>query len=82
VQTGGDGVTIWGGFNYGGKCDIHIVDGNLDQYQYLQILEEKVLAFARLTFEHNFVYQDHNARPHRARTVVNFMETEGIEYMK
>jgi len=55
---------------------------NLDQYQYLQILEEALLPFARLTFGHNFVYQDDNARPHRARTVVNFMETEGIEHME
>ena len=82
VQAGGGGVTIWGAFHHGGKCDLHIVDGNLDQYQYLQILEEKLLPFARLTFGHNFVYQDDNARPHRARTVVNFMETEGIEHME
>ena len=73
VQAGGDAVTIWGAFHHGGKCDIHIVDGNLDQYQYLQILEEKLLPFARLTFGDNFVYQDDNARHHRARTLVNFM---------
>jgi len=40
------------------------------------------LPFARLTFGHNFVYQDHNARPHRACPVVNLMETEGIEHME
>jgi hypothetical protein len=32
-------------FHHGGKCDLHIVDGNLDQYQYLQILEEKLLPY-------------------------------------
>ena len=40
------------------------------------------MLFARPTFGHNFVYQDDNARPDRARTVVNFMETEGIEHME
>jgi len=40
------------------------------------------LPFARLTFGDKFVYQDDNSRPHRARTVVNFMETEGIENME
>ena len=64
VQTGGDGVTIWGAFHNGGKCDLHIVDGNLNQYQYLQILEEKLLPFARAIFGRNFVYQDDNTRPH------------------
>ena len=29
-----------------------------------------------------FLYQDDNARPYRARTVVNFMETEGIKHME
>jgi len=38
VQAWGGGVTISGAFHHGGKCDLHIVAGNLDQYQYLQIL--------------------------------------------
>jgi len=82
VQAGGGGVTIWGAFHHSRKCDLHLGDGNLDQYQYLQILEETLLPFARLTFVHIVVYQDDNARPHRARTMVNFMETEGIEHME
>ena len=38
------------------------------------------MPFARLTFGHNFVYQDDNARPHTARTVVTFMANERIEH--
>jgi len=72
----------WGVFHHGGKCDLHIVDGNLDQYQYLQIPEARLLPFARLTFGHNFVYQNDKARSHIARRVVNFMETEGTEHME
>jgi hypothetical protein len=81
VQAGSSGVTIWGAFPHCGKGDLHIVDGNLDQYQYLHIPQERLLPFARLTFGHKFAYQDDNARPHRARTVVNFVENEGIEHM-
>ena len=40
------------------------------------------MSFARLTFAHTYVYYDDNARPHRAPTVVNFIETEGIEHME
>jgi len=58
------------------------VDGNLDQYQYVQILEETLLPFARLTLGHSFVYKDDNTRPHRTCTVVNFTETEGMEHME
>jgi hypothetical protein len=49
-----NGVTIWGVFHHGGKCDLHIAYGNL---------EEKLLPFARPTFWHNFVNEDDNARP-------------------
>jgi len=40
------------------------------------------LPFARLTLWHKYVYQNDNARLYRARTVVNFKETEGIEPME
>ncbi len=40
------------------------------------------MPYARPTFRHNFVYQDDNDRPQRARTVVNCMETEGNEHME
>ena len=36
------------------------------------------MPFASLTFGHNFVYQDDNARPNRARTG----ENEGIEHLE
>jgi len=45
-------------------------------------MEKKLLLFARLIFGHNVVYQDDDARPHRARTMVNFMETEGLEHLE
>ena len=40
------------------------------------------MPFARLIFGQNVVYQNVNARPHRARTLVNFMEIEGFEHME
>jgi len=82
AQAEGGGIILWGAFHHCRKCDLHIIDGNLDHYQYQEIPEEMLLPFARLTFGHNFVYQDDNTRPHSVRTVVNFMETEGIEHMK
>ena len=46
------------------------------------MLEERLLSFAHLTFRHKFVYQDDNARSQTACTVVNFMETKGIEFIE
>ena len=37
--------------------------------------------FARATFLANFVYQDDNARAHRARTVASFLEDQEVEHL-
>ena len=64
VQAGGGGITVWGAFHAGEKSDLVILDGNLDQYQYIHILDQTMLPFARGAFQDNFVYQDDNAPTH------------------
>ena len=81
VQAGGGGITIWGAFHAGGKSDLVVIDGNLNQVKYQRILEDTMLPFARGVFRNNFVYQDDNAPPHRARTVNDFLNNEGVERM-
>lgn len=79
VQAGGGGITVWGAFHAGGKSDLVILVGNLDQHQYRRILVQTMLPFARGTFQDNFVYQDDNAPAHRARTVAAFLQDQGVE---
>ena len=49
VQAGGGGygITIWGAFHAIGQCDLHVLDGNLNQHKYREIIEQKLLPFAR-----------------------------------
>lgn len=81
VQAGGGGVTIWGAFHNAGKSELHVLDGNMDQHQYIRVLDTKLLPFARGHFEANFVFQDDNAPAHRARRVAEFLENEDVEHM-
>lgn len=81
VQAGGGGVTVWGAFHSTGKCDLHVLEGNLNQHQYRRILETKMLPFARQHFRANFVFQDDNATPHRTQMIRDFLEQEGVEHM-
>ena len=60
-QTGGGGVTTWGAFHRRGKSKLHELDENMDQYQYIRVLETKMLSFARRDFQAHFVFQDDNA---------------------
>ena len=81
VQAGGGGVTVRGCFHSTSKCELHILDGNMDQIQYIRVLETNMLPFARGHFQANFVYQDDNAPAHRARRVLEFIKNEDIEHM-
>lgn len=81
VQAGGGGLTVWGAFHSGGKTDLVVLEGNLNHRQYLRILRDTLMPFARGHFGHNFVYQDDNAPAHRARAVADFFEQEEVEHM-
>ncbi len=82
VQAGGGGVTVWAAFHAGGKTDLVVLNGNLNQFKYRAILEETLLPFARAAFRGNFVFQDDNARPHRARMIQHFLADRGVEHME
>ena len=50
VNAGGGEVTIRGTFHRKGKSELHELDGNLDQYQYICILETKMVPFDKRDF--------------------------------
>ena len=81
VQAGGGGITVWGAFHAGGKSDLIVLDGNLDQQQFIRILENTMLPFATAAFGANFVYLDDNDPAHRARTVTAFLQDQDVEHL-
>jgi hypothetical protein len=81
IQAGGGGLTVWGCFHSRGKPDLVFIDGNLNHRRYLDILEAVLLPYARETFGENFVFQDDNAPPHRARAVRDFLQENDVEHL-
>ena len=81
VQAGGGGITVWGAFHAGGKSRLVVLDGNLNQRSYRVILEHTMLPFARGAFQDNFVFQQDNAPAHRAHSVADYLQTEGVEVL-
>ena len=81
VQAGGGGITFYGAFHAGGKSDLIVLEGNLNQHKYRRILENTMLPFARGFFRSNFVFQDDNATPHRARAIMTFLEDQDVEHL-
>ncbi|GFW51701.1 transposable element Tc1 transposase [Trichonephila clavipes] len=74
------GWMIWGGISIGGRTDLHIIrNGTLTGRRYAdEILRPHVIPYAGAIGD-SFVFQDDNARPHRARLVENMLEAETIQ---
>ncbi|GFX69842.1 transposable element Tcb2 transposase [Trichonephila clavipes] len=74
---------VWGGISIGGRTDLHIIrNGTLTGRRYAgEILRPHVIPYA-IAIGDSFVFQDDNARPHRARLVENMLEAETIQRME
>ncbi|GFV16316.1 transposable element Tcb2 transposase [Trichonephila clavipes] len=74
---------VWGGISIGGRTDLHIIrNGTLTVRRYAdEILRPYVIPYA-VAIGDFFVFQDDNARPHRARLVENMLEAETIQRME
>ncbi|GFV39462.1 transposable element Tcb2 transposase [Trichonephila clavipes] len=74
---------VWGGISIGGRTDLHIFrNGTLTGRRYAdEILRPHVIPYAGAIGD-SFVFQDANARPHRARLVENMLEDETIQRME
>ncbi|GFW10566.1 transposable element Tcb2 transposase [Trichonephila clavipes] len=77
------GWMVWGGISIGGRTDLHIIrNGTLTGRRYAdEMLRPHVIPYAGAIGD-SFVFQDDNARPHRARLVENILETETIQRME
>ncbi|GFV36284.1 transposable element Tcb2 transposase [Trichonephila clavipes] len=76
------GWMVWGGISIGGRTDLQIIrNGTLTGRRYAdEILRPHVIHYGGAIGE-SFVFQDDNARPHRARLVENLLEAKTIQLM-
>ena len=78
-RYGGGSVMVWGGITMTGRTDLHICQMNLNgQYYRDNIFKPIVVPFAR-RHGPGFIFQDDNARPHRARIVLDHIQRRGIQ---
>lgn len=74
-RYGGGSVMVWGAISWGHKSELVIVDNTMDSNFYLDsILEPVAIPFGLGSIGQGFIFQDDNARPHRAQIVQDFHE--------
>ena len=74
----GGGIMVWGGITAHGKTDLVIADGNLNSRRYIdEILRPVIVPYVQ-NMGQGPLFQDDNARPHRARIVDAYLQQEQI----
>lgn len=78
---GGGTVMVWGAFSFHQRTNLYIINGNLNAIRYRdEILRPLVIPCLR-AIGNRAVYQDDNARPHRARIVNDFLLQNNVTRM-
>ena len=75
-------LMVWGVISREGRVCLAFVHGVIDRWQYIQLLQQYLLPYLDnlpLNTLAQTIYQDDNARPHRAIVVQNFCMHNGIQ---
>ena len=81
LPFGGGSVMIWGAFSFRERTPLHVINGNLNGNRYLrEIIGPLVLPYLQRVGV-GAVFQDDNARPHRARVVTDFLRQNNVNRM-
>jgi len=80
IKFGGGSLMIWACFCWDKLGPIITIDGSVNQEKYIEILGDNVLPFwKRMKRRHRSpIFQDDNARAHRAISVSNWKRRQGI----
>uniref|UniRef100_A0A3Q2Q7R2 Uncharacterized protein n=1 Tax=Fundulus heteroclitus TaxID=8078 RepID=A0A3Q2Q7R2_FUNHE len=67
IKHGGASIMIWGCFSYYGVGPIHRIQGIIDQFQYIRILEEVMLPYAEEEMPLRWTFQQDNDPKHTSK---------------
>lgn len=81
LKHGGGNVKIWGCFSGHGVGPVKLIEGNMDQFQYKNILEETMLPYAEDVLPVIWTFQHDNDPKHTARTVKEFLTAQSVSVL-
>ena len=75
-------IMVWSAFHFGGKSELVIVEGPMNQQVYRRVLRQNLLPWTRDIFRNNFVVVQDNAPPRKERAAMIFHENQDVEVME
>lgn len=82
VKHGGAKINIWGCFSYHGVGPVVLIQGNMDQHQYVSILQNHMLPYAEENIPLRWVFQQDNDPKHTSRTAKKWFSDNEIQVME
>jgi transposase len=84
LQNGGGSVGIWGCISYDGVGIPYIYDGRMNQYNYIDTLENYLIPTKDIYFGNDteWIFQQDNAPCHKARRVNDWFTENGIRVLQ
>lgn len=83
VKHGGGNIMVWGCMSAHGVGKLHFVEGNMDQYQYIEILKKNLHSSAdKMGLSGNFVFQQDNDPKHSAMNTKLWLLYNTPKYVK
>lgn len=82
IKHGGGGIMVWGCFSGRGLGPLVKVDGKMNRFDYIQILNDHLLPLVHSQFHRRpYAFQDDNAPVHRAKDVENWIAEKNIKVL-
>lgn len=82
VKHGGGSLMVWGCFSGFGMGPLHLIEGTMDRFVYLDILKSHMLPFAEENMSLLWRFQHDNDPKHKSRLVSDWLEHEKVRVLE
>lgn len=82
VKFGGGNIMVWGAFSWHGVGPLHLIEGNMDRFQYRDILQNVMLPYANEKMPVEWVFQQDNDPKHTSKLVKDWFQGNNVTILK
>lgn len=82
VKFGGGSILVWGAFSWFGIGPLHLIEGNMDRFQYRDILQNVMLPYARGQMPGGWIFQQDNDPKHTSKLTKDWFQGNRVKVLE